>query len=127
MSSNNPGSPSRPVDGEKSPAKAGGTARVVPSLLTSALGVGCSRMLLFGEFSTDGDSDGKDVRLWLSEPGPFGVFGVGRWRNEEFDRCVCGLTRTVLDRREVLGEEESRRGVGGTLLLVSILNTPYVP
>ena len=93
----------------KRPASVGGTARtVVESSWT--FGVACSRMLsiVLGEFSTDGERDGNEVRLWSSEPGGFGVLG-GPGRNEEFERCVLGFMRTVLDRCEALDSDESRR------------------
>ena len=64
--------------------------------------------IVLGEFSTDGDRDGKEVRLCSSDPGGLGVLG-GAGRNEEFERCVLGFMRTVLDRCEALDNDESRR------------------
>ena len=81
-----------------------------------------------GEFSNA--RDGNEMRLASSPTGGLGVLGVGKGvgRNEELERFVRGFTRTVLERRETLGEEESRRSGagGGTWVVIVGVSIPCI-
>jgi len=117
LSPKSDGSLSCALPGEKRAASDFGTGR--PDGRGDARGVVCSSMLLLaGEFSRP--RDGKETRLASSASCSFGVLGVGNGvgLSDELDLLVRGFTRTVLDRRDIRGEEESRRSGGGAWVVI---------